>query len=65
LLLDKGPPGRNAATLTKLPGSPGLVLENSTDDDDSAQYFLLSGGWYPFRTTHADTFVLKVSSDSK
>lgn len=48
------PPGRNAATLTPMVKAP-------PGQDPNCQYFLLAGGWYPFQTTHADTFVLKVS----
>ena len=55
----KAPPGRNAATLTPL-SSKSRVLEGEEDDDNS-QLFLLSGGWYPFRTTYGDNFVLKVT----
>ena len=67
------PPGRNAATLTPIPFlRKGILLhgddtndgdDNVGDDDDdtSTQYFLLSGGWYPFRTTYNDNFVLKVT----
>ncbi|KAL3906278.1 MAG: hypothetical protein SGARI_004076 [Bacillariaceae sp.] len=55
---EKGsPPGRNAAQLTPLSAPPKAIA----GDNDKAQYFLLSGGWYPFRTTYDDNFVLKVS----
>jgi hypothetical protein len=53
------PPGRNAASLTAI--SKPISLK---DDDRGAKYFLLSGGWYPFRTTYADNYVLKVSKTS-
>jgi hypothetical protein len=53
------PPGRNAASLTAI--SKPISLK---DDDRDAKYFLLSGGWYPFRTTYADNYVLKVSKTS-
>mmetsp|Transcript_7802 Transcript_7802/g.12393 ORF Transcript_7802/g.12393 Transcript_7802/m.12393 type:complete len:414 (-) Transcript_7802:101-1342(-) len=54
---EESPPGRNAATLTPL--SKPAVLQNGGDKTE--QYFLLSGGWYPFRTTYADNYLLKVS----
>jgi len=58
------PPGRNAASLTPLPLKPRILSgENDTVDGDNSQYFLLSGGWYPFRTTHGDNFVLKVTKN--
>jgi len=58
----EAPPGRNAATLTPLL-SKSLVIggENDKTDNKKSQYFLLSGGWYPFRTTYGDNFVLKVT----
>jgi len=43
------PPGRNAATLTKLPN------EEYT--------FMLQGGWYPFRKTHQETYLLKLKKE--
>ncbi|KAL3941888.1 MAG: hypothetical protein SGARI_000446 [Bacillariaceae sp.] len=52
----EAPPGRNAAQLTPLAAPP-----NGVSGGENAQYFLLSGGWYPFRTTYDDNFVLKVS----
>jgi hypothetical protein len=58
----QAPPGRNAATLTPLL-SKSLVKEGENDGNDKSQYFLLSGGWYPFRTTYGDNFVLKVSKE--
>jgi hypothetical protein len=53
------PPGRNAATLTPLSSD-----NKATDSSSSAssQSFLLVGGWYPFQTTHADTYLLNVSN---
>lgn len=53
------PPGRNAATLTPLACRPAVL--NGISDGSSVQYFLLHGGWYPFRTTYNDNFVLKVT----
>ena len=60
----QAPPGRNAATLTPLL-SKSLVIggENDMNENDESQYFLLSGGWYPFRTTYGDNFVLKVTKN--
>ena len=61
------PPGRNAATLTKLSSPPSSLVDEDNDknsedgDNNNNLYFLLSGGWYPFQTTHADAFVLKLS----
>lgn len=46
------PPGRNAATLMPV----------QLPDFENCQCFLLSGGWFPFVTTHNDSFVLKVTS---
>jgi hypothetical protein len=58
----EAPPGRNAATLTPFPSNPIELCEDENDNDHS-QFFLLSGGWYPFRTTYGDNFVLKVSKE--
>jgi hypothetical protein len=56
------PPGRNAATLTPLLSGRPAVLEGPSEaDNENTKYFLLSGGWYPFRTTYNDNFVLKVT----
>jgi len=56
------PPGRNAATLTPLLSRPRVLDgENNADGSATSRYFLLSGGWYPFRTTYGDNFVLKVT----
>ena len=55
------PPGRNAATLTPLPSKPQVLRGEGDDDNGDSQFFLLSGGWYPFRTTYGDNFVLKVT----
>lgn len=46
---DSLPPGRNAATLTPLPN------ERYT--------FVLQGGWYPFRITHRETYLLKLTKE--
>jgi len=57
----RSPPGRNAATLTPLPSSFTLKDHEDGNESPSSQYFLLSGGWYPFRTTYGDNYVLKVT----
>jgi hypothetical protein len=53
------PPGRNAATLTRMNANvlPKEVWKRESND----AYFLLQGGWYPFRKTYNDVFVLRVS----
>jgi Kelch motif/Galactose oxidase, central domain len=56
------PPGRNAATLTPLGTRPVILGESNADaDNENTRYFLLSGGWYPFRTTYNDNFVLMIT----
>ncbi|KAL7501708.1 hypothetical protein ACHAXN_007526 [Cyclotella atomus] len=58
------PPGRNAATLTKVHARsliPDSLLMSSTSN--AHQYFLLQGGWNPFRTTYNDAFILCISSE--
>ena len=57
------PPGRNAATLTRVNVqslSPN-ALSGSLESSNNA-YYLLQGGWNPFRATYNDCFVLRVSS---
>eukprot|EP00980_Cylindrotheca_fusiformis_P016393 scaffold4887_cov118-Cylindrotheca_fusiformis.AAC.3 len=61
LPVDNAPPGRNAATLTSISKIKIGDSVESSDDNSDLHYFLLSGGWYPFVTTHGDTFVLKVA----
>lgn len=62
LTVDGAPPGRNAATLVPI-AEPGLGDNIEAGGAKSGlQYFLLNGGWYPFVTTHGDTFVLKVTA---
>ncbi len=56
---EQAPPGRNAATLTPLLSPPRL----EKNENEESQFFLLSGGWYPFRTTYGDNFVLKVTKE--
>ncbi|KAG7362015.1 galactose oxidase [Nitzschia inconspicua] len=56
------PPGRNAASLTRLSFRPAILEGKEVDASViSDQYFVLSGGWYPFRTTYNDNYVLKVT----
>jgi len=60
------PPQRNAATLSSISTTllPNDVTRKEKDDenDDDASYFILQGGWYPFKTTYNDNYLLKVSS---
>ena len=60
----QAPPGRNAATLTPIL-SKSLSIGGDTDENNkkNTHYFLLSGGWYPFRNTYSDNFVLKVTKN--
>lgn len=64
------PPGRNAATLcpidaTKLLPKRIIWKESgstlSVAEEDDGSYFLLNGGWYPFRETYDDIFLLRIS----
>ena len=61
----QAPPGRNAATLMPLSSSSFLVnnedANKKENDNETTQHFLLSGGWYPFRNTYDDNFVLTVT----
>lgn len=55
------PPGRNAATLSPLKRAPSAIRQSqSGTGSESSFYFLLSGGWEPFRTTYNDNFILKL-----
>ncbi|KAL7552463.1 hypothetical protein ACHAWF_015712 [Thalassiosira exigua] len=57
------PPGRNAANLIPLDAGTlprGVV---GGDASKSSSYFLLQGGWYPFRKTYDDAFLLRVDSE--
>ena len=60
------PPQRNAATLSSISVTllPNDITWKKKDDknDDEASYFILQGGWYPFKTTYNDNYLLKVSS---
>ena len=64
------PPSRNAATLCPIDATKllpkrivwkesGSTLSVAEEDDGS--YFLLNGGWYPFRETYDDIFLLRIS----
>jgi len=58
------PPGRNAATLCAI--NAGKLLPNmkagTEGDDGKGSCFLLQGGWYPFRKTYDDVFLLRINS---
>eukprot|EP01082_Thalassiosira_pseudonana_P011265 g10297.t1 g10297 contig4:1601080-1601520(-) len=53
------PPGRNAATLTRM--NANVLPKEFWKRESNDAYFLLQGGWYPFRKTYNDVFVLRVS----
>ena len=60
------PPGRNAATLspidaTKLLPNDLVWKGSSNDEEEEGAYYLLQGGWYPFRKTYSDAFLLRIS----
>ena len=63
------PPGRNAATLNAIDVSkllPNGILRKKSEShpaDEDCKYYLLSGGWYPFRKTYNDIFLLSISSE--
>ena len=60
------PFGRNAATLTRMNAHSSLpndVLKKYPSGDEDDVHFLLQGGWYPFRKTFNDVFVLRVKRD--
>ena len=65
------PPGRNAATLNAIDVSkllPNGILRKKSEShpaDEDCKYYLLSGGWYPFRKTYNDIFLLRISSRVK
>ena len=63
---DGSPPGRNAATLTRIEKTacfPNSVLNSNSLDVTRRSHFLLQGGWNPFRKTYNDVFVLCVESE--
>jgi hypothetical protein len=61
--------GRNAATLNAIDVSkllPNGILRKKSEShpaDEDCKYYLLSGGWYPFRKTYNDIFLLRISSE--
>jgi len=62
------PPGRNAATLNEIDVSkllPNGIFRKKSESpaDEDCKYYLLSGGWYPFRKTYNDVFLLRISSE--
>ena len=66
---DKSPPGRNAATLIAVsPESASELLSSSRKEDTgsngSSMYFLLHGGWFPFRKTYNEDFILRVKKET-
>mmetsp|Transcript_61399 Transcript_61399/g.150277 ORF Transcript_61399/g.150277 Transcript_61399/m.150277 type:complete len:458 (-) Transcript_61399:193-1566(-) len=63
---DKSPPGRNAATMILVSPQTAfeLLSKEDTDDNASSRYFLLHGGWFPFRKTYNEDFMLKVRKDT-
>lgn len=59
------PPQRNAATLSSISATllpNDITWKKKDSDDDKTSYFILQGGWYPFKTTYNDNYLLKVSS---
>ena len=61
---DGSPPGRNAATLTRIEKSAFSpnYLPSSNSETTRRSHFLLQGGWNPFRKTYNDVFILRVES---
>lgn len=65
------PPGRNAATLSEItvpaPTKKGDTTCSTFNRIAAPQtkYFLLHGGWAPFRQTFMDDFILRVSVGSR
>mmetsp|Transcript_21716 Transcript_21716/g.35809 ORF Transcript_21716/g.35809 Transcript_21716/m.35809 type:complete len:440 (-) Transcript_21716:3567-4886(-) len=53
------PPGRNAASLTGIDAKKMLPADAA---EESGKYYLLQGGWAPFKKTFNDVFVLRISS---
>ena len=52
------PPGRNAATLSEIDATMLPVGITSAKSD---KFYILQGGWAPFRKTYNDLFVLQIS----
>ncbi|KAL9191393.1 hypothetical protein ACHAXT_001099 [Thalassiosira profunda] len=56
------PPGRNAATLSPIDATKLLPDDLIwKGDEGESSYYLLQGGWYPFRKTYSDAFLLRIS----
>mmetsp|Transcript_14410 Transcript_14410/g.31233 ORF Transcript_14410/g.31233 Transcript_14410/m.31233 type:complete len:512 (-) Transcript_14410:277-1812(-) len=68
---DVCPPGRNAAVLSEIDVEKLLpnnivwkqegVSSSADDEKEECVDFLLQGGWYPFRKTYNDVFLLRIS----
>ncbi|KAL7524095.1 hypothetical protein ACHAXR_001491, partial [Thalassiosira sp. AJA248-18] len=65
------PPGRNAATLSEIDAEKilpkGIIWKGAPSAENTGEecaYFLLQGGWYPFRRTYNDVFLLRIMSSS-
>jgi len=58
---DEYPPGRNAATMDEI--SVPFSFKEKYDRGNGEKWFLLYGGWAPFRKTWNDAFVLKVRNE--
>jgi len=54
------PPSRNAATFCEVNPPPLLLESSQANDGDPVRYFVLQGGWSPFRKTWAETAFLRV-----
>lgn len=60
------PPGRNAAALSEIDAAkllPNNLAWKQEDKEKECVDFLLQGGWYPFRKTYNDAFLLRISSN--
>jgi hypothetical protein len=60
------PPGRNAATLTRMNAQsllPKKLLQRYSSGGNNDAFFLLQGGWNPFRKTFDDVFVLRIATN--
>ena len=62
------PPGRNAASLNEIDIERLLPKDiiwkrSGSSSEGKCKYFLLNGGWYPFRKTYNDIFLLRISPE--
>jgi hypothetical protein len=61
------PPGRNAASLNEIDIErllpKDIIWKRSGSSLGKCKYFLLNGGWYPFRKTYNDIFLLRISPE--